>query len=201
MMEAERKAKKAAYDRDRRARLKDEIAAKKRAYYAANREREMARTAQWVTENRERSLGIKRAYRERTRKVCVARTKLPDEELRARAVARVAEWRKNNPQAYAAQLARGRYKPRTEAQKARHASEQALRNRRLKEALPPWADKSAITAVYLSARRAGMHVDHIYPLRGKTVCGLHVPENLQPLLPSENARKKNKFPSEATDAR
>lgn len=200
MTEAERKARKAAYDRERRARLKGEIAAKKRAYYEANRERELARTAQWVAENRERSLEIKRAYRERIRKVRVARTKMPDEERRARAVARVARWRENNPEAYAAQLAKGRYKPRTEAQKARHANEQALRGRRLREARPPWADKSAITAVYISARRAGMHVDHIYPLRGKTVCGLHVPENLQLLSPSENARKKNKFPSEVQDA-
>lgn len=195
-MSDERKVKKAEYDRLRRARLKDEIAAKKRAYYEANRERELARSAKWAAENHERSTEIKQAYRDRNRKAPAARQRTAPEELRARAVARATKWRLDNPSAYAAQLAKGRYKPRTELQKARHANEQSLRNRRLSHARPAWADKAAITAIYLRARETGMHVDHVYPLQGKTVCGLHVPENLRPLSPTENARKKNKMPTE-----
>ena len=67
-------------------------------------------------------------------------------------------------------------------------------------ATPKWLSKGhkqAIEAIYKECQgvteETGLkhHVDHIIPLRGKTVSGLHVPWNLQILLASDNCKKKN----------
>jgi len=61
-----------------------------------------------------------------------------------------------------------------------------------RNAIPPWADKLKIKEIYLSCPE-GYHVDHIIPLRGKFVCGLHVETNLQHLPAQDNIRKRNNY--------
>lgn len=51
---------------------------------------------------------------------------------------------------------------------------------------------SEIKEIYMKAHVEGLTVDHIVPLNGKNVCGLHVPWNLQLLTKLENTRKGNK---------
>jgi hypothetical protein len=74
---------------------------------------------------------------------------------------------------------------------ARNASRRALKIK----ATPSWADLLAIKEVYRSCP-TNYHVDHIIPLRGDLVCGLHVENNLQHLPAVENLRKTNKFTGE-----
>ena len=57
---------------------------------------------------------------------------------------------------------------------------------------PKWADMDKIREIYVN-RPDGYHVDHIIPLRGKLVSGLHVENNLQYLPAQENMRKHNSY--------
>lgn len=65
-------------------------------------------------------------------------------------------------------------------------------------ATPMWADKQAIDFVYyccslLNKKGCDYEVDHIVPLQGNTVCGLHVHNNLQLLRKVDNRKKSNSF--------
>ena len=96
--------------------------------------------------------------------------------------ARAAKWQKNNPDKVNAITAK-------------------RRSAKLKRT-PPWLNDNhllQIQAFYSEAKQLSdqtgvlHHVDHIVPLQGKTVSGLHVPWNLQILTASENSSKHNRY--------
>ena len=96
------------------------------------------------------------------------------------------EWRKKNPHKHA----------------AKEAKRRALKNK----ATPAWltdCDKAHILRFYKLAALMGeitgqkYHVDHVVPLKGKNVCGLHVPNNLRVIPAKDNLEKSNIFYGES----
>jgi hypothetical protein len=86
--------------------------------------------------------------------------------------------------------------------RTRPRADAALQRSTFLSRAPKWlsrSDRQAISRVYEEADRLTIetgvlhHVDHIVPLRGRTVSGLHVPWNLRALPAAENLSKGNKM--------
>lgn len=76
-------------------------------------------------------------------------------------------------------------KPFSVAKTAKYSADKSSRT-------PSWADMPSINEFYKNCPK-GYEVDHIIPLRGRLVSGLHVLSNLQYLTKEENSTKSNKF--------
>jgi hypothetical protein len=107
------------------------------------------------------------------------------------------KWRKANPEKAAESSRNTRLKNRARVVFNKAAYRASRKNR-----TPEWLtdfDKLKIRCIYSVAsmlkreNKEEWEVDHIIPLCGKTVSGLHVPNNLWFIKASENRYKNNKF--------
>lgn len=195
---AAKKAAKAEYDRLYRAKNAEKIAAAKKEWGKSAAKKEYDKL--WAQKNRERSNEIKRAWKERNpfadHEYYLKNAESIRERERLRHAAdpmksreRTAAWVAANPDR-AKEGFRNCYENKRDIyiirarQRRQHIEQRAT---------PSWANTSAISAIYKEAAERGMHVDHIVPLKGKNVSGLHVEYNLQLLAPLENRKKGNRY--------
>lgn len=79
----------------------------------------------------------------------------------------------------------------------KHNASRKVYNLSKRKRIPAWSDLDEIQKIYqiaqkMSTKNLKYHVDHIIPLNGKFVSGLHIPENLQILSSIENLQKSNR---------
>jgi hypothetical protein len=151
-------------------------------YLSACRDCAAERKRAWAQKNKSKIAEYQRQYRAEDREAHRARAAKWAADNKAKVSAQQARWRESNPDAVRAQKV-------------------ARRARKL-HAKPPWfgeLDELVMReAADLAARRASItgfswQIDHIIPLQGVTVCGLHVGNNVQVIPATANRAKSNKF--------
>lgn len=147
--------------------------------YKENREKIIEKATEWNRENTERRREISLGHRERNRE------KLREggrDYYQAEINVRNKAWRDANP----------------DAKNALTRKRQAAQLDRT----PEWLTKDQLEEIrdfYTAAEMFKVytgeqyHVDHIIPLQGSTISGLHVPWNLQVLPAKDNLMKSSKF--------
>ena len=160
--------------------------AKQREYYLKNKERLLENNKAWIEANIE---SVRAARKLRF-------SKLSDEVKEAyNAKARIRyhqkkEWNANRKRVYKSAT--------------KHLTNASASKRRaaLLQRIPIWQtefDELKIKCIYSVAAMLSKvnnepwTVDHIIPLQGKIVSGLHVPSNLQLMRARENEAKRNKY--------
>jgi hypothetical protein len=190
--------------------------ARNKKWYAENRERDLAKWREWYAKNRDRDLATGRAWYAKNKEKRAVTQKAWNLANKEKFAGYVQRYRERHPDRiakateaykpkraivhrewYARNLETKRAKNRMWSKKnpARHNMLCAKRRHDEVRATPAWANLDAMEKVYAKARamtkKTGVKhdVDHIIPLRGKLVCGLHVESNLQILSASLNRSK------------
>jgi len=154
---------------------------KNRIWSNLNKDRHAYLAKMWEINNKEYSKKIKKKYRIENKELLREKRKVYYENTRE----------------YRLEFGKNHYK----LNKHKYMAKYAKRRAKKLKATPHWLTKEQlllIENIYEQAKKlekeTGIkyHVDHIIPLQGENVCGLHVPWNLQILTAKENLSKNNK---------
>jgi hypothetical protein len=167
---------------------------KQREYYQRKKAERLAYYKEWYAKNRDH---------------CVAAMRLRYEAKKDEYNIAARRWHEENREIHCAQMRKYQRENRDRLEeayqryylenKARYVERAKRRREYIAKRTPPWADLDAIRAFYRRAAELTVntgtahHVDHIVPLRGKLVSGLHVAENLRVVPAKENLSKSNRF--------
>ena len=153
-----------------------------KAWREANKEKLKAYKKAWHEANREIRNAKNKAWREANRDKEKARAKARYEADKEKSHARVKAW--------------------YEANRGKLNAKIAKRKAAKKHRTPGWLTKEDLGKIkefYKEAQKRKeetgeeWHVDHIIPLQGENISGLHVPDNLQVIRAKDNLSKANRY--------
>jgi hypothetical protein len=162
-----------------------------------NRDKVNAKHRRWRNKNQDKMRTAKREWAKKNPNKIKAQKKRSYEKNKDKIKVQQSNWQKNNPD-----KVRERNKKWAKKNPGRVSSIVAKRRAKKLSATPPWLteeQKIEIQEFYILAKELQwlseepLQVDHIIPMQGKNVSGLHVPWNLQILTRSMNSSKNNKF--------
>jgi hypothetical protein len=146
--------------------------------------------------DREKGKELYHKHREKLREKALEwynKTRKINPEYRKRAKLYARDWRQKNPGYMSSHVRKNR---------ARYTALEAERRATIKRGTLSHLPEDVFLPIYEERERltaeTGVehHVDHYYPRKGKTVCGLHVPWNLHIITWEENLSKGNKMPED-----
>lgn len=153
------------------------------AYYQENKDRLDSYKKTWVKENKNLNSSYHKKWKENNKNYVDKNKKESDKKYYSKNTEKIkkrsTEWNKLHPEV------------------TLHYCR--LRQSAKMQRTPSWADLKKIKEIYKQSKELSKstgltyHVDHIIPLQGKNVSGLHVETNLQILLAKDNHAKSNKF--------
>jgi hypothetical protein len=169
---------------------KEKTAEYNKAYYLANKEKAKATTQAYYQANKEAKSESNKAYYQ-ANKEKAREKRLANKEDKAESNKAYRLANKEKALAYG----KAYYLDNKDACNTHSAKRRASKLERTVS----WSDSDAIKALYTEAQRLTEetgeqhHVDHIIPLQGELVSGLHVQNNLQVLTAYANLSKSNTF--------
>lgn len=138
--------------------------------------------------NREHARQCARNYYWKNREKCLERGQQWRDATKGKRRVYIKQYIAKNREKVAAYNAQ-----RKKSNRAKYSALQMKRDAAKKRAIPAWANDELMELVYAEAAHRKLCVDHIVPIQGRNVCGLHVYYNTQLLTRAQNASKGNRF--------
>lgn len=156
----------------------DKIKTLQKVYRENNKERRNEISRLWWHSTKDKRKLVSKAYRERCHKIIAEKKREYSLKNREKIRRKNLQWRRLN--------------------KAKINALNANRRSQKNMATPKWAKQHVVSLYYELAKLIELHigkrvhVDHIYPLKSKYVCGLHCENNLRLMWAIDNIKKGSK---------